>query len=235
MKRLVLLVEAEGDVQAVPALVARLLAQLPQPFQGQLFLDNAPMKVGGVHQITGNRKSDLARHLGNAAKRPKLGAALLILDGDAERVEGQAFCAVEVARSLAERAVQAGAGKLFSFAVVFLRQEYESLFLALADKLPGLKAGVQLPPSPEESPRDAKRWLHESLADGYKPTEHQLELTRAIEDWTPATSLKCFRRLEHALQQLAESVANRRYRVSPLRPAMEAKGPSDRGTGDAKE
>ncbi len=72
MKRLVLLVEADGDVQAVPSLVGRLLAELPETLQGQLFLDNAPMKVGGLHQITGKRKGDLARHLGNAAKRPKL-------------------------------------------------------------------------------------------------------------------------------------------------------------------
>lgn len=87
MKRLVLLVEANGDVQAVPSLVGKLLTQLPEERQGQLFLDNAPMKVGGLHQITGRRKGDLIRHLGNAAKRPKLGAALLILDGDADRKE----------------------------------------------------------------------------------------------------------------------------------------------------
>jgi hypothetical protein len=75
MKRLALLVEADGDVQAVPSLVGRLLTQLPEELQGQLFLDNAPMKVGGLHQITGKRQEDLARHLGNAAKRSKLGAA----------------------------------------------------------------------------------------------------------------------------------------------------------------
>ena len=134
MNRLVLLVEGDGDVQAVPSLVGRLLTQLPDELQGQLFLDNAPMKIGGVHQITGKRQGDLARHLGNAAKRPKLGAALLILDGDAERVEGQPFCAVEVARVISQRARLAGAGTVFSFAVVFLRQEYESLLLAVADQ-----------------------------------------------------------------------------------------------------
>src|SRR5437660_3470034 len=110
MKRLVLLVEGDGDVQAVPSLVGKLLTELPDDYQGQLFLDNAPMRIGGVHQITGKRQGDLARHLGNAAKRPKFGAALLVLDGDAERVEGQLFCAVEVARTLAQRATTAGAG-----------------------------------------------------------------------------------------------------------------------------
>jgi hypothetical protein len=89
MKRLVLFVEGEGDVKAAPSLVGELLTHLPDPLRGKLFLDNAPMKVGGIHQITGKRQPDLLRHLGNAAKRPKLGAVLLILDGDADRVEGQ--------------------------------------------------------------------------------------------------------------------------------------------------
>ena len=140
MKRLVLLAEGQGDVAALPALVGELLTRLPDDLQGQLFLDNAPIKTGGIHQITGEkRQADLARHLGNAAKRPKFGAALLVLDGDAKDVEEQPFCAVEVARTLAQRSTTAGAGKVFSFATVFLRQEYESLLLTVADQLPGLK------------------------------------------------------------------------------------------------
>ncbi|GEM_PF-6027836 len=42
MKRLVLLVEGVGDVQATPSPVGELLTQLPDNLQGQLFLDNAP-------------------------------------------------------------------------------------------------------------------------------------------------------------------------------------------------
>src|SRR5437868_2574399 len=110
MKRLVLFAEGDGDVKSLPSLVGELLTQLPDDLQGQLFLDNAPMKVGGVHQITGNRQADLARHLGNANKRSKLGAVLLVLDGDADRVENQPFCAVQVARTIAQRATAAGAG-----------------------------------------------------------------------------------------------------------------------------
>jgi Domain of unknown function (DUF4276) len=218
MKRLVLLVEGDGDVQAVPSLVGKLLTELPDHCQGQLFRDNAPMRIGGVHQITGRKKGNLTRHLGNAAKRPKLGAALLVLDGDADRVEGQPFRAVEVARTLAQRATAAGAGTRFSFAAVFLRQEYESLLLAVADQLPDLKPGVTSPSAPEEAPRDAKGWLHENLADGYNPTDRQLDLTRAVKDWTPVRSLNCFQRLEHALMELAVAVATSRTIVSPQRP-----------------
>lgn len=62
MKRLVLLVEGDGDVEAVPSLVGKLLAQLPESLQGQLYLDKLPMRVGGVFQISGRRQQDLLRH-----------------------------------------------------------------------------------------------------------------------------------------------------------------------------
>jgi hypothetical protein len=215
MKRLVLFVEGQGDVKAAPSLVGDLLNQLPADLQGQLFLDNAPIRAGSVHQVTGRRQPNFLRHLGIAAKRPKLGAVLLLLDGDAESVEGQAFCAVHVARTIAQRAAEAGAGTMFSFAAVFLRQEYESLLIAVADQLPGLRPGVAVPPAPEEAPRDAKGWLHENLTDGYKPTDRQLELTRAVRDWTAIRMLRCFQRLEHALTNLAAATASGRHIVSP--------------------
>jgi hypothetical protein len=42
-----------------------------------------------------------------------------------------------------------------------------------------------------------------------------LELTRAVKDWTPARSLNCFQRLEHALEELAVAVMTSQYVVSP--------------------
>jgi hypothetical protein len=219
MKRLVVLVEGDGEVRAVPQLVGRLLTELPDDLQGQLFLDDAAMRVGGIQQVTGNRMDDLRRHLGNANRRSKLGAALLVLDGDALRVEGQPFCAVRMARTLAQRSIAAGAGSVFSFATVFLRQEYESMLLAVADQLPGMRPNTTVPPDPEESPRDAKGWLHAHLADGYNPTDNQVELTRAIRDWTPVRVLKCYRRLQHAIIQLATAVSTGQHIISPSLPS----------------
>lgn len=210
-------VEGIGDVAAAPSLVGELLAQLPEHLQGQLFMDNAPMRIGGIHHITGAKsQGDLLRHLKNAnTQRSKLGGVLLILDGDADAVEGQPFCAADVARIIAQRSTAAGAGTLFSFATVFLRQEFESLLIAIADQLPGVKPDVVRPPAPEEAPRDAKGWLHKHLIDGYNPTDRQLELTRAVKDWTPLRALRCFQRLEHALVDLAEATATGRHVVSP--------------------
>ncbi|MBY0457723.1 MAG: DUF4276 family protein [Gemmataceae bacterium] len=224
MRRLSLLVEGQGDVAAVPALVGQLLADLPAELQGHLFLDDAPLKTGGIHQLTGRRSGDFVRLLGVANKRPKLGAALLVLDGDTETIESNPFCAVAAARLLAERARDAGAGTIFSFAAVFLRQEYESLFIAVADQLPGYTPKGTTPPDPEETPRGAKGWLHERLADGYNPTDRQLVLTRAVKNWEPARALKSFRRLEHALVELATAVALGEHVASPSLPPPEVPG-----------
>jgi hypothetical protein len=155
-----------------------------------------------------------------------LGAVLLVLDGDADRVEGQPFCAVQVARAITQRANAAGAGATFSFAAVFLRQEYESLLISVANQLPGLKPGISLPADPEEAPRDAKGWLHDHLTDGYIPTEHQLGLTRAVQDWAPVRLLNCFQRLEHALLELATAVTTGQHIVSP-RPRSQVLGPTE--------
>ncbi|MBV9125518.1 MAG: hypothetical protein JO112_19390 [Planctomycetes bacterium] len=104
---------------------------------------------------------------------------------------------------------------MFFFAIVFLRQEYVSLLLKVADQLPGLKPGVALPPTPEEAPRDAKGWFHKNLIDGYNPTERQWELTRAVQDWGPTRQLRCFQRLEHALNELAAAAAGNQHIISP--------------------
>ena len=64
-------------------------------------------------------------------------------------------------------------------------------------------------PSHPESPRDAKGWVSRELMGGvtYKPTVHQLPLTRAmsIPD-LHAAALSSFRRLETALEFLAREV-----------------------------
>jgi hypothetical protein len=102
--------------------------------------------------------------------------------------------------------------------VVFVRQEFESLLIAVADQLAGFKAGIALPVAVEEAPRDAKGWLGENLTNGYKATTDQAPLTRAVTDWTPARRLKSFCRLERALVELARAVATGQHIVSPRAP-----------------
>src|SRR5206468_4107275 len=99
------------------------------------------------------------------------------------------FCAATCAQLLAGRAIEAGAGSLYSLAVVFLRSEYESLLIAVADQLPKIRPATRLPPDIEQAPRDAKGWLDDNLTDGYTSTDDQERLTRAVKDRSPARRL----------------------------------------------
>src|SRR5258705_13753583 len=101
-KRLVILGEGHGDVLAAQVLVMRLLKER-NPWEC-LFLDPNTIRVGGAEKIMGTHKQKWVNALGIAHKRGNLGAALLLLDGDHDKVESEQFCAANVARTLAMRA-----------------------------------------------------------------------------------------------------------------------------------
>ena len=139
MRRLILFVEGEGEADAVPILVKRLIKEKGE--WRDILLDDAPFRVGSVDKLVKDDFRDWKCFLGASLKRPNVGGVLLILDGDIEKVGGKAFCAAEVAKSLAGAATHVGAGKTFSVAVVFARQEYETWLIAGVASL----AGQRLP------------------------------------------------------------------------------------------
>ncbi len=139
MRRLVLFVEGDGDVDAVPALVKRLITDAGEWYD--ILLDDNPLRVGEVSKLVREDFRDWKRLPAVSLKRPEVGGVLLILDGDIEKVGGTVFCAATIARSLAGAATHLGAGKTFSVAVVFARQEYETWLIAGLTSL----AGKRLP------------------------------------------------------------------------------------------
>jgi hypothetical protein len=129
-KRLVLLVEGHGDVEAAPVLLGRLLKEYhaSSPVFDSLVLDKLPpLRVGEYSIIHKNDFSDWRRYLQVALKtRGNVGGCLLLLDGDCPPRNGTDFCARDAAKLLAEEAVKVGAGNLFSLGIVFACQEFES-------------------------------------------------------------------------------------------------------------
>ena len=230
-KRLVIFVEGDGDVQAAPTLVERLLQELT-PWEWMI-VDHVPFRVRGVESLTGRKNAvNWTRFLAAACRsRPNLGAVLLLLDGDTEKVqthEGKLipFCAKDVAHGLAQAARAVGAGEKFSVAVVFARQEYESWLIAgveslagkpLPDGRSGIRAGTTPPTGDLESaPRDAKGWLSRKMATGYKETLDQQHLTKMVDvSLIRARNLRSFRRLESGLRQLVEAFRTGKHIVSP--------------------
>ncbi|QVL31056.1 DUF4276 family protein [Telmatocola sphagniphila] len=202
----------------MPALVGNRQTNLPEEYRHALFVDSNAFRVGGLENLAANNGEKFLRYLKTAAKQTDLGAILLVLDGDHKKFEKAPFCQVTVARLLAERAKQAAAGEKFSFAVVFLLQEYESFLIASAAQFSLLKLGIELPPNAEDAPRDAKKWLRENLNGGYSEASQQVELTRQISDWSAAQRMRSFQRFENALLELSRAVAGNYHIVSPILP-----------------
>lgn len=224
-KRLVLLVEGDGDVAAAPILVKRLLhahdafdAVIPDP---------APFRVGEYSRISRSGFSEWRRLLAAAAKRKDFGGCILLLDGDSRaKVDDQPFCAMRAARHLAAEAKKVGGGSRFSVAIVFACMEFESWLIAGADSLVGksfsdgrkiiFRAGVEMPSVPESAPRDAKGWFRSIVETGYKPARDQAELTSLVDlAAIRGREMRSFRRLESALREMVSAIRSGAHLVTP--------------------
>lgn len=223
MKRIVLFVEGESDANSLPKLIKKLLNE--QNAWNVVTLDDHPFRVGEVGKLVKDGFREWQRFLSASAKRPNVGGVLLVLDGDVKKVGGTVFCAATIAKSLAEEAKKAGGSVLFSVAVVFARQEFESWLIAGIESIAGkqLSDGRKIAVDAkapvgnlEDNPRDAKGWLGAVIEGGYKESRDQEALTKLIEVTTiRARRLRSFRRLEAALSQLVEAVRNQQHIVSP--------------------
>jgi Domain of unknown function (DUF4276) len=227
MKQLVPFVEGPGDVTAVPLLLRRLLAH--HELQSVIGI-GFPFRVGEINSFSSEDKPKWNKLLRAALKRPDTGGVLLLLDGDTRRWRRQPFCPVTAARILVKEAVDAGAGVVFSLAVVFARQEFETWLLAgveslagreMSDKRPGVRAGARPPEGDLElAPRDAKRELGKLMQFGYKPTLDQADLTKLVDlELVRKSNLTAFLRLERVICQLAEAFRAGKHIATPVQPA----------------
>ncbi len=224
-KRLVLLVEGQGDVEAAPVLVNRLLKE--RSAFDAVFLDPHPFRVGGYSNIIKNNFGEWQRFLKAAAKRRNFGGCILLLDGDSKaNADGQPFCAMSAARQLAAEAQEAGAGCLFSTAIVFACMEFESWLIAGAESLVNKpftdgRSGIRtlsqpIPSDPEKAPRDAKGWFRKTITMGYKPTRDQAELTRLVDlNAIQSREMRSFHRLESAIHGLVDAIRSGKHTITP--------------------
>jgi hypothetical protein len=225
-KRLVLLVEGYGDVEAAPVLLKRLLGEYGA-FDA-VFPDPHPMRVGEYSKISKNAFGEWRRYLQAAAKRKDVGGCLLVLDGDSPSKRGeQPFCAMRAARQLADEAGKVGGGRQFSVAIVFACMEFESWLIAGAESLAGKRfedgriefpetiSGI--PGDPESAPRDAKGWFRRLMKKaGYSETRDQAELTRLVDLVSiRQKGMRSFRRLESAIHELVNAIRSGQYAVTP--------------------
>ncbi len=171
MIRFGFVVEGEGEIEAVPLLVRRIIGEL-DPAAGVSYL--RPVRV---------TKSRIVRHseLERAIELVRLGiggagAILIILDADQD-------CPAELGPRLLARAVPVARGCPVS--VVIAKAEFECWFLAAAASLRGRRRLVEdlSTPADPESVRGAKEWLTHRMHPGnsYSPAIDQPKLTGAMD------------------------------------------------------
>ena len=230
MKSLVLIGEGHGEVTALPVLVRRLLRERDPA--GLLFVDDDMIRAReAASLIRWDRQKNQAdceewlRKVKLAARRSNLGGILAVFDGDSRVFPAgtsSAFCAATAAKLMARAATEAGAGRIFSLAVVFACAEYETWLIAGTESLAGksfrdgrpvLPRGLEFPAGNPES--HGKGWL-EKHCPGYRPTRDQCPLTELVDlSVVRAKKLRSFVRLENALDQLLAAAGEGCFIATP--------------------
>jgi Domain of unknown function (DUF4276) len=194
MKRLLPIVEGDGDMQAVPPLMRRVLNDVL--FRSDVTVLRA-QKRGEWPRV----KRDFERVYRSA--RLEAAPILWVVDFDGEDCRDSS---VE-RKWLGEQARRIDSSGRVE--VVFMIQEYESLFLseprALRQTFPELRSDLAFPPNPEAI-RNAKGWISTALPKGraYKPTIDQARITARLDLDALRSTSESYRRFERAVQTLVQ-------------------------------
>lgn len=204
------IVEGDGEVDALPNLLSKLLRRHNCL---DLFVAR-PKNAHGCGNLTA--PGGIERFVRLALLEPKCEGILVLLDADDS-------CPYTIANGLANRIKTLNPHK--PVAVISAKCEYEAWFLAslptitgkLLDGRPGLKQSLTYPDDQVESLVGVKGWLSRNFPPGrtYKETLDQLSMTRLIDLEIALPRSRSLRRLEHAVIELIEN-RNKAGFISPL-------------------
>lgn len=213
MQRIVTIVEGDGDVQAVPILLSRLLNHYGWSVNWYV---SRPIRVGNL----GNLKKNLNRFLELATLEKDCSAIMILLDLDEGCPKEQSFALADAIRELQ---------LLYPVAIVMAHREYEAWFLASMQTIAGhcdIPQDVRFDGEVERV-RGAKEWLTANMTQSprprrYKETLHQAEMTTLIDVDLAAQTSRSFRRLVHALEELTATLDSVQVGlVTPLKSGVE--------------
>lgn len=207
MPRGYIVVEGEGEEEAVGNLINRLWSDLGLPY------------IPWAHPIRGqslHTSREIKKKIGQVRAKGDAACMLILRDADVKTNQHQ-DCPKLVAPEIANLIVIEQLP--FPSAIVLLYREYETLFLPCVHLMagqtlfdprskkdvPGLLPGASYT-GDFEAIRGVKEWLSKHMPPGraYRPVTDQLALTRMLDFPTLRQSgLPCFGTLERALQFLA--------------------------------
>ncbi len=209
MLRIVPIVEGPGEVEAVPALLWKLLVEMGR-YDIQIEI---PQNAHGCGNLT--KPGGIERFVQNAWTKRDCGAVLVLVDADKK-------CPVRMAADFTRRVLALGVR--FPVVIVIAKCEYETWFLASLETVAGtpLDGGYGLPvglvyPDEVENRVGAKGWITRQLPDEriYKETIHQASMTRLLDPERVRQKSRSFRRLCHALEQAVEAIGQGLAIVTP--------------------
>jgi hypothetical protein len=186
------IVEGYGEVEAIPILLQRLLAEIRTDASLRV---NPPLRVKAGSFL---RDDDyFAKYIEFAAlkAKPHEGGSILIL------LDCEDDCPARLGTDLARRA--AAVRTDIPICVAFAYREYETWFLAAARSLRGVSGlPTELePPSAPEGIRDAKGWLSERMPAPYNEPNDQPAFTKRF-SFAEAENVPSFARLRRKLHRL---------------------------------
>ena len=192
--KIVSIVEGYGDVQAVPILLRRIAAEIPDtPYVDVL----PPIRVRRQKIL---KEGEFERAVDLAARQTTRDDGILVL------LDAESDCPYELSRKLLARAATARADRRVR--VVFPKRMYEAWFLAAAASIAGqrnLRPGLLAPPDPESNP-NPKVWLTQQMPPGrsYRETLDQPAFTSLL-DLRAACAAPSFRKLCRDVASLFET------------------------------
>jgi hypothetical protein len=204
VRKIVSIVEGDGDAQAVPKIIAKILAHL-----GRYDLIPGDAKIaGGKSELT--KIGGLEVYLDYAEAVANACATLVIIDADDD-------CPKALAELLANRVRTKGVRN--PVAIVVANREYESWFIASLETIKGHRniASDCAFAGDVEGRRDAKGWLSDQMPRGkvYRETVDQIALTQKIDVALAVQNSRSFRRLVHAVEELVTAADGSAATISP--------------------
>lgn len=212
MPRIVPIVEGDGEVEAVPLLLGKIMADMKR---AEIGISRPPLNAGSCSNLT--KPGGLERFVQNAALRSDCGAILVLMDAD----KG---CPLKIAQDFVARINTMGTK--YPVVVVIANCEYEAWFLASLDSIAGknlegrtgLPSGTTYPVLDVETLVGAKSWLDRQFPGSrkYKETLDQAPMTQLLKPGLVALRSRSFRRLQHALEEAVAAIDTRQVLVTPI-------------------
>lgn len=202
------IVEGDGEVEAVPFLLRRVLSERHGRYDIRI---QRPINARGKTKLLKKFESFLEY----ARKDPQCSAVLVLLDGDEDCPRDLATCLVHTA---------VGLNMSVPIVIVCAHREYEAWFVASLDSETGDSIRAMLGLSETavhegdvESIASPKGWIQVRMpqSSGYKETQDQPALTPFIDIEHTRQQSRSFRRLCHAVEELLGAIDSGTSIVTP--------------------